>query len=367
MTMTPISGAERRCYVVDVPDARSSFAVVAVAVLVSALSLGCKRSTASAPSQAQRSDAASAALVPWLYAVSPAQVGFVERDGRPAFARRFAGARRFHEGRAAVTDGSGKAGFIDGDGAVVVPMRYDLVGDFQSGHARAFRFRGPILGPVQGLVLAPGELTEITIDRQGHESAATKKSANVLPDLAGFDAPLFEEHFPRPAPPPRRWETFSAGAPSMGLRETAGSREVLPARYSDFRLIEDVDGSGVKFLAARGALDTPPPGPTWTVHDVEGKVIHSSAFDVGAFSSEGSFVVAALMDGGDVAWSAVDATGHRLVSVPFAAGPFAFRDGIAEVFVADVGSVFVGRDGRMYADPAPIAERHRAVGRKMSP
>lgn len=341
--------------------------MVAVAVLVSALALGCKRSTAGAPSRAQRSDAESAQLVPWLHSVSPAQVGFVERDGRPAFTRRFAGARRFHEGRAAVIDVSGKAGFIDGDGAMVVPMRYDLVGDFRSGHARAFRFRRPILGPVQGLVLAPGELTEISIDREGHESAETRKPANVLPDLAGSDAPVFEEQAPRPAAPPRRWETFSAGTPAMGLRETPGGREVLAARYSDFRLIEDVDGSGVKFLAARGALDTPPPGPTWTVHDLEGKGIHSGAFDVGAFSSEGSFVVSASIDGGDVTWSAVDATGRRLVSVPFAAGPFAFRDGIAEVFVADVGSVFVGRDGRTYADPAPIAERHRAVGRKTLP
>jgi hypothetical protein len=350
------------------PSARAALrAALAVAVLVGALSLGCKRSTASAPSRAQRSDAESAALVPWLYAVSPAQVGFVERDGRPAFTRRFGGARRFHEGRAAVTDVSGKAGFIDGDGTVVVPMRYDLVGDFRRGHARAFRFRKPILGPVQGLVLAAGELTEMSIDRQGHESAETKKPANMLPDLAGSDAPLFEEHSPRPAAPPRRWETFSARTPAMGLRETTGGREVFPARYSDFRLIEDVDGSGVKFLAARGDLDTPPPGPTWTVHDLDGKVIHSGAFDVGAFSSEGSFVVSALADGGDVTWSAVDGTGRRLVSVPFASGPFAFRDGIAEVFVADVGGVFVGRDGRMYADPAPIDERHRAVGRKTSP
>jgi hypothetical protein len=317
----------------------------------------CSRTT-SPPAPAKRPEAESARLVPFLYEATT--YGYVTREGATAVPSRFRHARRFHEGRAAVGNGDHKWGFIDGDGTLVVPFRYDLVGDFHDGRARAFRLREPVPGPLGG-TLVPGELTETTIDREGHESNEHRSIRNVLPDLSGSERPTFEELAAAPMPTPQRWATFSAPGAKLGLRELATGREVFPAQYGDIRLIEDVDGSGVKFFGVRSANDTKPM-PTWTVYDLGGKELVAGAFEVGAFSSEGCFTISTLLEGGDVSWSAIDASGHRLVSLPYANRSFAFRDGIAEVWVSEVEPIFFSHDGRIYADMAAVDARHRAVG-----
>ncbi|MBS2011976.1 MAG: WG repeat-containing protein [Deltaproteobacteria bacterium] len=327
-----------------------------VAVLASAASaLSCRR----APPPPRRSQEESAALVPYLY--GDGQYGYVDRQRRPAFEPRFAGARRFHEGRAAIASSPERWGFIDADGRVVVSPKFSLVGDYRDGRARVIRFEKPILGPVMGLILKPGVVKESTMDLAGKESGHTEREANVLSPLAP-DGPVFEELAPPPLSPPPRWEEYVVGR-ARGLREKASGREVLPPSFEDFRFVEDVDGTGVKFIAAHRAGedlgDTRP--RTWEIYTTDGKRIFGGASDVGRYASEGTFTVSLEPESW---WGAVDASG-KVVVAPFAAGPFAFRGGVAEAFVADVGVVFVDRDGSLYADRAYIDELHRRVGRSV--
>ena len=320
--------------------------------------LSCKHAS-SAPPAAKRSDADAALLVPWLYEAVPTQeqYGYVTRDGKTAFRARFTDARQFHEGRAAVATAQGHAGFIDADGNVVVSLMYDFVDDFRNGRARVFHFRAPVLGPVQNVILRDGELTEATIDLAGHESGVTKTTANVIPPG------LFPD--PRPITTATRWEIFMGEGGKQGLREIATKREVFAASYGGFKYIQDIDGSGFKFLASKEPNNTPPPGPRWTVYDMALKPIATDASDVGEYSSEGCFTIEERT--GDMTrwtWTAIDGNGHRVLTMPYAS-EFFFKDGIAAVTVTDlVVPIYASREGRIYATIAAVDARHHSVGRE---
>ena len=320
------------------------------------MAFGCTRSKSGVTRPVEE----SARLVPHLFASGAhGEYGYVDRSRAAAFPARFASARRFREGRAAVATPGGKWGFIDGGGQIVIAAKYDMVGDFRNGRARVFHFKKPILGPLMGLVLKPGEVTEASVDLSGKEAVATRTQANMLPELAPMH-PVFDEHDAQPTTAPARWEEFVGSTHRRGLREKSSGREVLPPEFEEFRFIEDVDGSGVKFLAAQRAETPGANARFWEVFSPEGVRILSRATDVGGYASEGTFAVSLPPDS---FWGAVDATGRTVVA-PLASGAFAFRDGIAETFVADVGVVFVSRQGVVFAEEGYIEAQHRRVGRR---
>ncbi len=80
------------------------------------------------------------------------KVGFFDRRGKVVIAPRFAFAQAFSEGRAAVCDGcveqkegehtslgGGRWGYIDREGKVVIPLQYERAEPFENGRARVLQ------------------------------------------------------------------------------------------------------------------------------------------------------------------------------------------------------------------------------------
>jgi hypothetical protein len=268
-------------------------------------------------------------LVPWLDGTG--RYGYSDRAGKLRIPARFKAARLFYDGLAAVYDGD-RWGFIDAQGQWRIRPQYQAVRDFQQGKTLAYRFKSPWLGPIMHLVLKSGEQSELEIDRDGRELSRIDSPANVLPETVSWDNPFW----PRYREPAR---------PLDDPGEIGGSK------FSLVRTIVDVDGSGVKFVAGRGA------DGAWTIFSPAHKPI-AQMFEVAPWASEGGFVAMPPNAGYD----AFDETGRQITRVQ-AAFAFAFRNGVAETYVPDVGPVFVDRQGKTFADQAYIDARHRAVGR----
>ena len=128
----------------------------------------------------------------------------------------------------------------------------------------------------------------------------------------------FGQRWPQPGESAPGWEIESRPGGKAALRSPAG--ELLAGRFDQLKLILDVDGSGVKFLAGHDY------NQQWTVF----------------------------------------ANGKRFLGY-IACFPFVFRGAVAETEVADVGAVWVERSGRVYGDLAYLEKKHRAVGRTLDP
>jgi hypothetical protein len=288
------------------------------------------------------SRAATGLLVPWRD--GSGQSGYADRTGAIRIKPQFAGADLFHEGLAAAARGD-KWGFINASGDFQIAPRYSSVGRFEHGQTTAYQFVAPWLGPIMGWILRKGELTTHRLDRMGTVLQSNYERTNDVSNLWPEE--------PTPDTRSTDWIEFRNEG-RVGLQQVSTKATILPAQYESVQLIVDADGSGVKFLAGKKGNNE------WAVFNLAGKELLASTMEVHPIASEGAFIARGPKS--ENWWGAYDGTGKRFTD-DFACMPFVFRNGIAAADVADVGTVYVDRSGRLYADAAYIKSRHDAVGR----
>lgn len=275
-------------------------------------------------------------LIPFLY--GDGRYGYVDAKGASAGPQRFQMATTFHEGLAAAADDD-DWGFVDATLAWQVPPTYARVGHFVDGKAVAYNFKEPWLGPIMGLILKQGELTTDVLDRGGVVVSRDVQPQNYLPDTFRFEELFDNEH-----PQPRR-----DALPPIGNH----SEIPIPGGFDQVQTVNDANDGVIRFLAVRNGQ-----GP-WSVYDDSANKVADGFTWVGEWASEDAF---SASTGANSWFTSYDHKG-KAVSPLQAAMEIVYRDGLAIAWVADVGPVWVGRNGTVYADLAYIKQRHDLIGR----